>query len=163
MAYIRAAALGNKFALIISDEVHHLAAPGYRTIAEQFASPFRLGLIATIEREDELHKDFPRLVGGGGGIVFQAYASDLARNKHLASFEIKRRQVDMLPQEIDEYNKNFGIYQVCLKKIRLRMNYPGSFRRLIPMSGRSKTAREAILARNKAMAIALNSSLSWKN
>jgi superfamily II DNA or RNA helicase len=54
---------------------------GYRTIAEQFASPFRLGLTATIEREDELHKDFPRLVGG---IVFQAYASDLARNKHLA-------------------------------------------------------------------------------
>jgi superfamily II DNA or RNA helicase len=62
-AYICAAALGNKFALIIFDEVHHLAAPGYRTIAEQFASPFRLGLTATIEREDELHKDFPRLVG----------------------------------------------------------------------------------------------------
>jgi superfamily II DNA or RNA helicase len=153
-AYIRAAALGNKFALIIFDEVHHLAAPGYRTIAEQFASPFRLGLTATIEREDELHKDFPRLVGG---IVFQANASDLARNKHLASYEIKRRQVDMLPEEIEEYNKNFGIYQVCLKKIGLRMNYAGSFRRLIMMSGRSKTAREAVLARNKAMDIALNS------
>jgi superfamily II DNA or RNA helicase len=153
-AYIRAAALGNKFALIIFDEVHHLAAPGYRTIAEQFASPFRLGLTATIEREDELHKDFPRLVGG---IVFQAHASDLARNKHLASYEIKRRQVDMLPEEIEEYNKNFGIYQVCLKKIGLRMNYAGSFRRLIMMSGRSKTAREAVLARNKAMDIALNS------
>ena len=41
-AYLRAAALGNKFALMIFDEVHHLAAPGYRTIAEQFASPFRL-------------------------------------------------------------------------------------------------------------------------
>jgi superfamily II DNA or RNA helicase len=63
----------------------------------------------------------------------------------------------MLPEEIDEYNKNFGIYQVCLKKIGLRMNYPGSFRRLIMMSGRSKTAREAVLARNKAMDIALNS------
>jgi superfamily II DNA or RNA helicase len=43
-AYIRAAALGNKFALIIFDEVHHLAALGYRSIAEQFASPFRLGV-----------------------------------------------------------------------------------------------------------------------
>ena len=53
-AYLRAGALGNKFALMIFDEVHHLAAPGYRTIAEQFASPFRLGLTATIEREDEL-------------------------------------------------------------------------------------------------------------
>ena len=154
-AYIRAAALGNKFALIIFDEVHHLAAPGYRSIAEQFASPFRMGLTATIEREDELHKDFPRLVGGG--IVFQAHASDLAKDKHLASYEIERRQVDMLPEELEEYNKNFGIYQVSLKKVGLRMNYAGAFRRLILISGRSKAAREAVLARNKAMDIALNS------
>jgi superfamily II DNA or RNA helicase len=153
-AYLRAAALGNKFALMIFDEVHHLAAPGYRTIAEQFASPFRLGLTATIEREDDLHKDFPKLVGG---IVFQAYSSELARNKHLASYEIERRQVNMLPEELEEYNKNFGIYQVCLKKIGLRMQYAGAFRRLIMMSGRSKAAREAVLARNKAMDIALNS------
>jgi superfamily II DNA or RNA helicase len=153
-AYIRAAALGNKFALVIFDEVHHLAAPGYRTIAEQFASPFRLGLTATIEREDELHKDFPRLVGG---IVFQAHASDLAKSKHLASYEIQRRQVDMLPEELEEYKKNFGIYQVSLKKVGLRMNYAGAFRRLIMMSGRSRAAREAVLARNKAMDIALNS------
>ena len=153
-AYIRAAALGNKFALIIFDEVHHLAAPGYRSIAEQFASPFRLGLTATIEREDELHKDFPRLVGG---VVFQAHASELAKDKHLASYEIERRQVDMLPEELEEYNKNFGIYQVSLKKVGLRMNYAGAFRRLIMMSGRSKAAREAVLARNKAMDIALNS------
>ena len=153
-AYLRAAALGNKFALMIFDEVHHLAAPGYRTIAEQFASPFRLGLTATIEREDDLHKDFPKLVGG---IVFQAYSSELARNKHLASYEIERRQVNMLPEELEEYNKNFGIYQVCLKKIGLRMQYAGAFRRLIMMSGRSRAAREAVLARNKAMDIALNS------
>jgi superfamily II DNA or RNA helicase len=153
-AYIRASNLGNRFALIILDEVHHLAAPGYRTIAEQFASPFRLGLTATIEREDELHKDFPRLVGG---VVFQAHAVDLAKNKHLASYEIERRQVDMLPEELEEYKKQFGIYQVCLKKVGLRMNYAGAFRRLIMISGRSIAARDAVLARNKAMDIALNS------
>ena len=153
-AYLRASVLGNKFALMIFDEVHHLAAPGYRTIAEQFASPFRLGLTATIEREDALHKDFPKLVGG---VVFQAHSSELAKNKHLAPYEIERRQIDMLPEELEEYNKNFVTYQICLKKIGLKMQYAGSFRRLIMMSGRSKAAREAILARNKAMDIALNS------
>jgi superfamily II DNA or RNA helicase len=153
-AYLRASALGNKFALMIFDEVHHLAAPGYRTIAEQFASPFRLGLTATIEREDDLHKDFPKLVGG---VVFQAHSIELARNKHLAPYEIERRQIDMLPEELEEYNKNFAMYQICLKKIGLKMQYAGSFRRLIMMSGRSKAAREAVLARNKAMDIALNS------
>jgi superfamily II DNA or RNA helicase len=153
-AYLRASALGNKFALMIFDEVHHLAAPGYRTIAEQFASPFRLGLTATIEREDDLHKDFPKLVGG---VVFQAHSVELARNKHLAPYEIERRQIDMLPEELEEYNKNFAMYQICLKKIGLKMHYAGSFRQLIMMSGRSKAAREAVLARNKAMDIALNS------
>ncbi|MFL6321409.1 MAG: DEAD/DEAH box helicase family protein [Nitrososphaeraceae archaeon] len=154
-AYIRAPSIGNKFALIIFDELHHLAAPGYRLIAEQFASPFRLGLTATIEREDNLHKDFPRLVGGG--IVFEAHPSDLAKNKHLSSFEIERRHIDMLPEEVEEYKKSFGIYQTNLIKMGLRMNYSDSFRKLIMMSGRSSIARQAVLSRNKAMDIALNS------
>ena len=55
-------------------------------------APYRLGLTATIEREDNLHKDFPKLVGG---VVFQAHPSELAKNKHLASYEIERRQVEM--------------------------------------------------------------------
>jgi superfamily II DNA or RNA helicase len=154
-AYIRAPSIGNKFALIIFDELHHLAAPGYRSIAEQFASPYRLGLTATIEREDNLHKDFPRLVGGG--IVFEAHPSHLAKDKHLSLFEIERRHVDMLPEEIEEYKKNFGIYQTSLMKMGLRMNYSDSFRKLIMMSGRSSIARQAVLARNKAMDVALNS------
>src|ERR671926_1483396 len=97
-AYIRAPNIGNKFALIIFDEVHHLAAPGYRSIAEQFASPFRLGLTATIEREDEMHKEFPRLVGG---IVFEAHSIDLVKDKHLASYKIEKRLVDMTPHEYE--------------------------------------------------------------
>jgi superfamily II DNA or RNA helicase len=71
-AYIRASSLGNKFSLVIFDELHHLAAPGYRSIAEQFASRFRMGLTATIEREDAMHKDFPILVGAG--VVFEAHS-----------------------------------------------------------------------------------------
>jgi superfamily II DNA or RNA helicase len=153
-AYIRAASLGNKFAFIIFDEVHHLGAPGYRSIAEQFASPFRLGLTATIEREDNMHKEFPRLVGG---VVFEAQSGDLAKARHLASYEIERRQVDMWPEELEEYKKNFGIYQTSLLKLGLRMNLPIAFQKLIMISGRSPIARQAVLARNKAMDIALNS------
>ena len=154
-AYIRASNLGNKFSLVIFDEVHHLAAPGYRSIAEQFASPFRLGLTATIEREDEMHKEFPRLVGSG--VVFEAQSGDLAKAKHLASYEIERRQVDMLPEELEQYKKDFGTYQTCLIRLGLKMNRPSAFRKLIMMSGRSPIARQAVLARNKAMDIALNS------
>jgi superfamily II DNA or RNA helicase len=153
-AYIRASNLGNKFAFIIFDEVHHLAAPGYRSIAEQMASPFRLGLTATIEREDNLHKELPRLVGG---IVFQAFNIDLAKAKHLAPYEIERIRVEMTPEEYEEYKRYFGTYQKCLITMGLKMNRPGEFRRLIMMSGRSIVARQAVLARNKAMDVALNS------
>lgn len=153
-AYIRAASLGNKFSLIIFDEVHHLAAPGYRSIAEQMAAPYRLGLTATIEREDNLHYDFPRLVGG---VVYQAFPSELAKNKHLANYEIERRQVEMKLQEKQEYERSFRAYQIFLNRVGIRMNYSGSFQRLIMMSTRSKAARQALLSRNRAMEIALNS------
>lgn len=154
-AYLRAPSLGDKFSFVIFDEVHHLAAPGYRSIAEQLAAPYRLGLTATIEREDMRHLDFPRLVGGG--VVFEIHPNELAKSKHLASYEIKRIHVEMTPNEQSEYQKNFGAYQLCLKKLGIRANYPGSFRRLIMMSTKNSLARDALLARNKAMDIALNS------
>ena len=152
-AYIRASFLGNKFSLVIFDEVHHLAALGYRTIAEQMAAPYRLGLTATIEREDDLHRDLPRLVGE---VVFQASPDELARNKHLASYEIERRMVELLPDELGEYRRNMSIYQQCIKKLTFQ-RYALSLEKLIMMSGKNRTAREALLARNKAMNIALNS------
>ena len=153
-AYLRAASIGNKFSLIVFDEVHHLAAPGYRSIAEQMAAPYRLGLTATIEREDNLHKDFPKLVGG---VVFQANPSELAKNKHLAPYQIERRQVKMTSQEKQEYDRNYGTYQMYLNKAGIRMNYTGAFQRLIMMSAKSKAARQALLARNRALELALNS------
>jgi superfamily II DNA or RNA helicase len=146
-AYIRAPFLGNKFSLVIFDEVHHLAALGYRTIAEQMAAPFRLGLTATIEREDDLHNDLPRLVGE---VVFQVSPDELARDKHLASYEIERRTVEMLPDELEEYRRNMSIYQQCIKKLSFQ-RYAISLEKLIIMSGRNRTAREALLARNKAI------------
>ena len=82
---------------------------------------------------------------------------NLAKNRHLALYEIERREVNMLPKEIEEYNKWIGIYRIGLKRVGLRMAYAGAFQRLIMMSGRNKVAREAVLARGRAIDIALNS------
>jgi superfamily II DNA or RNA helicase len=152
-AYIRSSFIGNKFAFVIFDELHHLAAPGYRTIAEQFASPYRLGLTATYEREDNLHVDFPRLVGG---IVYQSSVNELARDKHLASFTVEKRYVKLLPEEELEYQKNYDQYLSYLHKLGIRYDQIG-FQKLIMISGKNQYARNALLARNKALDIALNS------
>ena len=152
-AYIRSSFIGNKFAFVIFDELHHLAAPGYRTIAEQFTSPYRLGLTATYEREDNLHLDFPRLVGG---IVYQSSVNELARDKHLASFIVEKRYVKLLPEEEIEYQKNYDQYLSYLHKLGIRYDQNG-FQKLIMISGKNQYARNALLARNKALDIALNS------
>lgn len=166
-AYLRASFLGNRFMLVIFDEVHHLAALGYRTIAEQMAAPFRLGLTATIEREDELHRDLPRLVGD---VVFRASPYELAQQKHLAKYEVERRRVKLLPDELAAYKENMQKYHERLNALggygtnntnnnssNNRAQYVISLEKLIMMSGRNPLAREALLARNKATNIALNS------
>jgi superfamily II DNA or RNA helicase len=152
-AFIRSSFIGNKFAFVIFDEVHHLAAPGYRNIAEQFISPYRLGLTATYEREDNLHLDFPRLVGG---IVYQLSVNELAKDKHIASFIVEKRYVKLLPEEEIEYHKNYDQYLSYLQKLGLRYGQIG-FQKLIMISGKNQYARNALLARNKALDIALNS------
>ena len=43
-AYIHAGQLGNKFMLLIFDEVHHLASTGYIQIAEMFSRALSNGL-----------------------------------------------------------------------------------------------------------------------
>jgi superfamily II DNA or RNA helicase len=152
-AYIRSSFIGNKFAFVIFDELHHLAAPGYRTIAEQFTSPYRLGLTATYEREDNLHLDFPRLVGG---IVYQSSVNELARDKYLASFTVEKRYVKLLPEEEIEYQKNYNKYLSYLHELGIRYSQIG-LQKLIMISGKNPSARNALLARNKALDIALNS------
>jgi superfamily II DNA or RNA helicase len=153
-AYIKAPSIGNKFWFLIFDEVHHLPAPSYRLIAEMLVAPIRLGLTATIEREDRLDEDFPYLIGKSR---FQITAKELAKHNYLANYTIERKQTILSKEENLEYKENMIIYHTCLKKIGLKMNSHGAFKRLIMISSKNNFARRALVARNKAMDIALNS------
>ncbi|AFD01088.1 DNA repair helicase RAD25 [Methanocella conradii HZ254] len=153
-AYIRAAELGNRFLLAVFDEVHHLPSTGYSTIAEMFACPARLGLTATYEREDGRHSELPRLVGGK---VFEKSVESL-KGEHLAPFELKRIYVRLTPEEEAQYQKDMEIYKNYLKENHIILRTPRDFERLVMRSGRDRHAREAILARHRARAVALNSS-----
>jgi superfamily II DNA or RNA helicase len=110
-------------------------------------------LTATYEREDNLHLNFPRLVGG---IVYQSSVNELARDKHLASFTVEKRYVKLLPEEEIEYQKNYNQYLSYLHELGIRYSQIG-LQKLIMISGKNPYARNALLARNKALDIALNS------
>jgi superfamily II DNA or RNA helicase len=152
-AYIHADKLGNRFGLIIFDEVHHLPAAGYRNIAEMFASPFRMGLTATFEREDGLHTELNRLVGGK---VFEKRVRDLA-GEHLSPFRLEKIAVELTEEEKKEYEKNQKVFSDYLARINLTIRSPADFQKLVMRSGRDPQARRALLARNKARDIAYNS------
>ncbi len=118
-----------------------------------FASPYRLGLTATFEREDMLHNEIPRLVGG---VVFRLEPEDLA-GRYLSNFRIQRIRTDLKENEAQEYEKYHSIFTDYLTKSRITLNTPMQFQRFVMRSARDPEARRALLARNKALKIAFNS------
>ena len=153
-AYIRAEELGNKFMLAIFDEVHHLPAPSYSQIAELFAAPFRMGLTATYIREDEGHKLLPRLIGN---VVYELGTDDLA-GTHLSHYTLEKKFVNLTPEEQTEYEENYAVFKNYLTRKRVRLRNSRDFQRFIMRTGTDPEARHALLARNKALDIALNTS-----
>lgn len=151
-AYSRIEELGNKFSLIIFDEVHHLPSPGYRQIAELSAAPFRLGLTATYEREDGLHEELPRLVGGK---IFELGVRDLT--EYLADYELRRVRVSLTEDERREYEEAYSKFLSFVRSRRLPLRSHRDFERFIMLSARDRDAREALVARNRARNIAFNS------
>ncbi|MFX0069264.1 MAG: DEAD/DEAH box helicase family protein [Candidatus Hodarchaeota archaeon] len=152
-AYIRAEQLGNKFMFIIFDEVHHLPAPSYTQIAEMYIAPHRMGLTATYEREDGGHFNLPKLIGGP---VYQLGVDALA-GKHLSPFTHEKILVDLVPEEMELYKKDYGFFKRFLSKRGISLRSYEDFKRFIMRTGTDPEAREALLARNRAIKIALNS------
>jgi superfamily II DNA or RNA helicase len=152
-AYIRAEELGNKFMLAVFDEVHHLPAPSYSQIGELFAAPFRLGLSATYVREDQGHQILPRLVGN---VVYQLGTDDLA-GTYLSDYVLEKILVDLKPEEQTEYERHYGVFRNYLRRKRINLRNRTDFRRFIMRTGTDPEARKALLARNAALDIALNS------
>lgn len=152
-AYLRAEELGNKFLFLIFDEVHHLPSPGYTTIAEMFVAPYRLGLTATYEREDGLHTELERLVGGK---VYEISVEKLT-GTHLAEYTTRKIVTDLTEDERAEYEHHYKIFTDFLTAKRIILRSPRDFQRFVMRTGRDPKAREALLARNRARRIALNS------
>src|SRR6266581_7645008 len=152
-AYIRAGELGNRFSLLVFDEVHHLPGGSFRQIAEMFTAPYWMGLTATYEREDMLHLELPRLIGG---VVYRLKAEDLA-GRYLSDFRLEKVNVELTREEKAEYDRNYRVFTQYLEENRIWLNSPMAFRRFIMRSSRDPQARQALLARNRAMSVAFNS------
>jgi superfamily II DNA or RNA helicase len=142
-AYIHAERYGDRFALVVYDEVHHLPAPKNAIIPKMLLAPYSLGLTATPERPDGGHELLPDLVGP---VVYRRSPEDLA-GTYLAPFELVRIPIELTAQERFEYAQADAVYRDFLHKHRLVIRSPEDWQRFILVAATSHSGgREALLA-----------------
>ena len=151
-AYIHAEQLGNKFLLIVFDEVHHLASTGYIQIAEMYTAPYLMGLTATYERSDQRHSLLSQLVGDP---VYSVGIEEIAG--HLSPYTYEKISVELTPQEQQIYKSQMSIFRSFLQQRKITLKSAADFQKFIMNTGRDPKAREALLARNRAIRVAVNS------
>lgn len=152
-AYLKAEVLGNRFMFLIFDEVHHLASPSHMQIAEMYIAPYRMGLTATYERSDGRHVLLQRLVGDP---VYTVEVEELA-GEHLSPYTYEKKFVNLTPEEQCVYDKEMGVFRHYLREKSIVLKSAEDFHKFIMRTGRDRRAREALLARNRALKVALNS------
>jgi superfamily II DNA or RNA helicase len=106
-AYIHMAKMGAGFGLLIFDEEHHLPGKCRREAAILSTAPMRLGLTATAERSDGLHKDLDWLIGP---VVYRLPFKQ-AEGSTLANFDVVR-----IPVTLNEHEQ--ATYDQCSRTIR---------------------------------------------
>ena len=90
-----------KFDFLVVDEAHHLPADKFRAIAMGSSAIYRMGLSATVAREDGKHEEiFPLM----GGVVYSKRASELVQEGYLAPFVVRTVYAQLTPMEKKTYD-----------------------------------------------------------
>jgi superfamily II DNA or RNA helicase len=141
---------GDRFALVVYDEVHHLPAPKNAVISKMMLAPYSLGLTATPERPDSGHESLPELVGP---VVYRLSPEDLS-GTYLAPYETIRLPIELTAHERHDYAQADAIYRDFLNKHRLSMRSPEDWQRFILVASTSHSGgREALLAARRRRTI----------
>ena len=146
----------SRFGLLVFDEAHHLPSASYRTIAKRAPAPLKLGLSATLERSDGRHLDLATLVGP---TVFERQPATLARDKHIADYDVKRISVDLTDDEQARYDRLSAEFSWYLAANRTRLMLTGAanlFEALIRSAGHDPAARQALRSHREARMLAMN-------
>lgn len=152
-AYLHMDRLGNRYGMVIFDECHHLPGPSYILTAEFLIAPFRLGLTATLEREDGAES---LLVDAVGPTVYRQEIKSLA-GEYLAEYETLKIHVRLSKDEERRYVEARGVYRDFLHANNLRLGTPHSWSRFLTLTSRSEDGRRAFLAYREQRQIAQGS------
>lgn len=134
--------LGNRWGLLILDEVHHLPSDMYRWVAEASIAPFRLGLTATLERSDGRHHDIATLVGP---TVYSRSTRDLAGGV-LSEYDVELVEVPFSAQDLEIYTQARETYRGFVEARRIKLGGARGWQNFLRETSRSREGRMAFKA-----------------
>lgn len=141
-AYLHMDRYGDRFGLVVFDEVHHLPADAYAQIAELMLAPFRLGLSATVERPDGMHQRLDELVGP---VVYEKGITELSGNV-LAQYSVERVGVVLSDADHAAYLECKATFRGFIASRGIRLGGQNGWGRFLREAARSKDGRAAFKA-----------------
>lgn len=150
-AYMYMDQYGNRFGFIIFDEVHHLPGEMYSHAAEMAIAPYRLGLTATLEREDGRHVLLDELVGP---VIYERGVREMA-GEYLSEYAVRRMEVQMVAEEVAEYRTARKTFTDFLESKHLKLGTLDGWQKFVMLSARSNEGRRAMLAYQRHRKVAL--------
>ncbi len=134
--------IGNRFALLIADECHHLPAPNYRLAAAMCIAPYRLGLSATPEMEPDREEVMEDMLGE---VVCRIAIGDL-EGSYLSSYETRRINIPLEVEEAVEYRKCREIYTGFLRSNRITFRHNSDWGRFLGLCAGSAHGKKVLEA-----------------
>jgi len=140
-ALCHAESLGNRFDLLVIDEVHHFGSGTGDEALEMCTAAARLGLSATLPEDEIRRASLDALVGPE---VYSASVEELA-GRYLAAFQLVTISVGLTPSERQAYDAELSIFRpVCRAFFEAA---PGaSWSDFVSAAGRSEEGRRAVSA-----------------
>lgn len=132
---------GNQFGLLIFDECHHLPGPQYQRIALASIAPFRLGLSATLERQDGGEQRIYELIGP---LAYEAKIHQMI-GQGLAPFDIVTQKIELSAGEQQEYLACRNAYLDFVRRMRINMSSPNGFNDFVIACSRMGAAGAAAM------------------
>ena len=133
---------GNRFGLLVFDECHHLPGEQYQFTALGSIAPFRLGLTATPERADGKEALLYELCGP---LCYEIHIDELS-GRTLAPYVVETIEVEMLPDDREQYEIARERYINFLRKARVSFNHPNGWSIFLRRTSESPEGREAFKA-----------------
>lgn len=151
-AYIHASDYGNRFDLLVFDEVHHLPSPKCQQIPLMSTATHRLGLTATYERQDGAHQMLDYLIGE---VVYRLGVKDL-KGEYLSDYDTVRLRASLTEAEAERYKACAREYYGFIKRSGIRP-FGAGWTEFIKMSAYDESARRALLAKQEMKRIVVGS------